>query len=147
MCATFFPFMPSKPMTAQNSPSFERSEILIPILDDLEANDQTLFSRNIAPPILTRLASQGMSFSSSAAELVFQGFRDALTKRGDDILSAMRHVFKDAYIEDFVNLAEGLKGELIRRLGSASTLASSEFQRSSASIRSQITHPSMPSDM
>ncbi len=80
-------------MTAQNSPSFERSEILIPILDDLEANDQTLFSRNIAPPILTRLASQGMSFSSSAAELVFQGFRDALTKRGDDILSAMRHVF------------------------------------------------------
>ncbi len=61
-----------------------------------------------------------MSFSSSAAELVFQGFRDALTKRGDDILSAMRHVFKDAYIEDFVNLAEGLKAELIRRLESAS---------------------------
>jgi hypothetical protein len=94
-------------MTAQNSPSFERSEILIPILDGLEANDQTLFSRNIAPPILTRLASQGMSFSSPAVDLVFQGFRDALTKRGDDILSPMRHVFEDAYMEDFENLAAG----------------------------------------
>jgi hypothetical protein len=59
-----FSGMSSKTMTAQNSPSFERSEILIPILDGLEANDQTLFSRNIAPLILTRLASQGMSFSS-----------------------------------------------------------------------------------
>jgi len=102
---------------------------------------------NIAPPILTRLASQGMSFSSSAAELVFQGFRDALTKRDDDILSAMRHVFKDAYIEDFVNLTEGLKAELIWRLESASTLASSEFQSSTASTRSQINHPNMPSEI
>jgi hypothetical protein len=88
-----------------------------------------------------------MSFSSSAVELVFQGFRDALTKRADDILSAMQHVFKDAYIEDFVNLAEGLKAELIRRLESASTLASSEFQSSTASIRSQIDHPNMPSEI
>jgi hypothetical protein len=63
--------------------NFERNEILIPILDDLAVHDQSLFSRNIAPPILTRLHSQGLGVSSMAVELIFQRFRDELTKRGD----------------------------------------------------------------
>jgi hypothetical protein len=98
--------------------SFERSDILIPILDDLAANDQALFSRSIAPPILTRLASQGKGVSTAAAKLVYQGFRDALTKRAADILSKMTQVLKTAYIEDFGGLAEGLKAELLKRLES-----------------------------
>src|SRR5258708_67616 len=59
----------------------------------------------------------------------------------------MRHVFKDACIEDFVSLAEGLKAELIRRLESAGTLASSELQSSTTSMRSQINHPNVPSEI
>ena len=126
--------------------SFERSEILIPILDDLAANDQTLFSRSIAQPILARLASQGMSISTTAAELVFQGFRDALTKRADDILSKIAEVFKTAYIEDFGELAEGLKAELLKRLESALQLANPEYLRSTESIRAHTKHPNMPSE-
>src|SRR5260221_3298772 len=126
--------------------SFERSDIVIPIVDDLAANDQALFSRSIAPPILTRLASQGMGVSTAAAELVYQGFRDALTKRADDILSKMTQVLKTAYIEDFGGLSEGLKAELLKRLESALQLANPEYLRSTESIRARTKHPNMPSE-
>jgi hypothetical protein len=52
-------------------------------------------------------------------ELVFQGFRDELTKRGDAIVSEIDSVLKGAYIEDFDKLAESLKAELIKRMESA----------------------------
>jgi len=129
-----------------NSITFERSEILIPLLNDLEANDQTLFSRSIAPPILSRLSSQGIGVSTMAAELVFQGFRDALTKRGEDILSKMDHVLNGADIRDFDKLKEGLKAELLKRLESALQLANPEYLRSTESIRARIKHPNMPSE-
>jgi hypothetical protein len=132
-------------ISMSNSLSFKRSEILIPILDDLAADDQTLFSRNIAPPILTRLANQGMSVSTTAAELVFQGFRDALTKRGEDILSKMDHVLEGAEIQDFDKLKEGLKSEFLKRLELALRLANPEYLSSTESIRARINHPNMPS--
>lgn len=126
--------------------NFERSDILRPILDNLEIDDRTLFSRNIAPPILTRMAAQGLHVSSAAAELIFQGFRDELTKRGNAILSEMRHVLEGAYIEDFDKLAEGLKAELTKRLDSALRFATAEFLSSTESIRSSVNHPQMPSE-
>jgi TIR domain len=122
--------------------NFERSNILTTILDNLEVDDHILFS-SIAPPILTR--SKGLEVSTSAAQLVFQGFRDVLTKRGDAILSEMDNVLKGADIKDFDKLAEGLKAELMKRLESALKLATPEFLSSTESIRSRINHPNMPS--
>jgi hypothetical protein len=81
-----------------------------------------------------------------AVELIFQGFRDELTKRGDAILSEMDNVLRGAYIEDFDKLAESLKAEMIKRLESAVRLATSEFLSSTGSIRSRINHPNMPSE-
>jgi hypothetical protein len=126
--------------------NFERSDILRPILDNLEVDDRTLFSRNIAPPILTRMAARGLHVSSATAELIFQGFRDELTKRGNAILSEMRHVLEGAYIEDFDKLAEGLRAELTKRLDSALRFATAEFLSSTESIRSSINHRQIPSE-
>ena len=83
--------------------------------------------------------------SSTTAQLVFQALRDALTERGEKILSLIRQVFDGAYVEDFENLGEGLKAELLSRLKLATNLASSELLRSTEQIRSSLDHRFLPS--
>jgi hypothetical protein len=55
---------------------------------------------------------------------MFQALRDALTERGEKILSVIRQVLDGAHVEDVENLAAALKAELRRRLESACDIAS-----------------------
>jgi len=82
-------------MTAQNSPSFERSEILLPILDDLGARNQTLFPA-IQQKILGQFSASGLATSSMAVSAIADAFKEELTKRRDDLLSEMRRVLEGA---------------------------------------------------
>src|SRR5260370_32863469 len=117
--------------------NFERSDILKPKLDSLEADDQILFP-SLQQKVLGALTARGHGLVSSASiHLIFQAFRDELTKRGDQILSQIREVFTDANVEDMDHLAKGLREELIKRLESAAALASSVFLSSTESIRSR----------
>src|SRR5260370_27753302 len=79
--------------------SFERSEQLIPILDHLSANDRLLF-QSIRARVLGDLTAKGIGHSSMALVLVHQGLKEALTKRGNDILSEIRRVLDGAYVDN-----------------------------------------------
>jgi hypothetical protein len=124
--------------------TFERSEILIPILDDLAANDQTLFWAT-QQRVLGQFSARGTAMSSMAVSAIASAFKEELTKRGESIILEIDNVLKGAYIENFDKLAECLKAELTKRLESAVRLATSEFLSSTQSIRAQINHPNMPS--
>jgi hypothetical protein len=95
--------------------------------------------------ILGLTAKRHPLVSSASISLVFQAFRDEITKRGDQILFQIREVFANAYVEDIDNLAKGLREELIKRLESAAAIASSVFLSSTESIRSQIPPHNLPS--
>src|SRR5260370_22945823 len=124
--------------------NFERSDILKPKLDSLEADDQILFP-SLQQKVLGALTARGHGLVSSASiHLIFQAFRDELTKRGDQILSQIREVFTDANVEDMDHLAKGLREELIKRLESAAALASSVFLSSTESIRSRLPPHNLP---
>jgi hypothetical protein len=125
--------------------NFERSDILRPILDDLETNDETIF-HGLQQKVLADASGRGMLNSTATVSLVFQALRDKLTERAEIIVSEIRRVLTGAYIEDFDNLVEALKLEWNSRMESARNIASSEFQRGTASIRSQLSHPNMPSE-
>src|SRR5271166_2974106 len=72
--------------------NFERSDILKAMLDHLEANDATLF-QSLQQKVFADLTTRGHPLVSSASgQLVFQAFRDELTKRGDQIHSQMRQI-------------------------------------------------------
>jgi len=125
--------------------NFERSEILKAKLDSLEVDDPILFP-SLQQKVLGALTAKGHPpVSSASITLIFQAFRDELTKRGDQILSQIREVYTDTYVEDVDNLAEGLKEELIKRLASAGAIASSVFLSSTESIESQIPPVNLPS--
>ena len=118
--------------------NFERSEILKAKLDSLEIDDSILFP-SLQQKVFGILTTKGHPLTSSASiSLVFQALRDELTKRCDQILSQIREVYTDTYVEDIDNLAAGLKGELTKRLASAGAIASSVFLSSTESIRAQI---------
>jgi hypothetical protein len=119
-------------------PSFERLDILKPMLNHLEANDAIVL-HGLQQKVLSDLIVKGRPvMSSAAAQLVFQALRDALTGRAEEILSMIRKVFDDAYIEDFENLTDGLKKEVLNRLERFRDLASAELGRTTQSIRSNI---------
>jgi hypothetical protein len=60
--------------------NFERSDILKAMLDHLEANDATLF-QSLQQKVFADLTTRGHPLVSSASgQLVFQAFRDELTK-------------------------------------------------------------------
>jgi hypothetical protein len=124
--------------------NFERGDDLKTILDDLQANDQVLFPR-IAQRILGAQSARGMAVSSPTVALIFQAFRDELTNRGERIVSEIQRVLDGAFIEDFDNLIEALKAELVTRLEACASIASTTFQDQTATIRSIISHPGMPS--
>jgi hypothetical protein len=56
----------------------------------------------------------------------------------------MTNVLNGAHVENFDELKEGLKAELIKRLQAAESIATPEFLRSTQLIRTQITHPNLP---
>ena len=115
------------------------------MLDHLEINDVAFFN-GLQQKVLANLIAKGHPLVSSAtAQLIFQALRDALTERGEKILSLIRQVFDGAYIEDFENLAAGLKAELVSRLELATNLASSELLRSTEQIRSSLDSRFLPS--
>src|ERR1700730_16011997 len=107
--------------------SFERSGQLKPILDDLSANDRTLF-QSIRARALVDLTAKGMGHSSVALALVHQRLKEALTQRGNDILAEIIRVLDGAYVDNRDQLQEGLRAELTTRLRAAATLASSELE-------------------
>jgi hypothetical protein len=125
--------------------NFERSDILRPILDDLEANDQILFN-GLQQRVLAEQSARGMLISTVTVSLVFQTLRDKLSERAERIISEIRRVLAGAYIEDSDNLFEALKVEWNNRMESAKNIAASEFQSATASIRMQFSHPNMPSE-
>jgi hypothetical protein len=121
-------------VSSASQPSFERSEILGPILDHLAVNDAMVL-HGLQQKVLGEVVARGREIDSPAQHLVFQALRDALTGRGEEILSQIRKVFDGIYIEDFENLSTGLKAELLSRLESFRDLASAELQRSTQSSR------------
>ena len=125
--------------------NFERRDILKAKLDFLEVDDPILFPSLQQKVLRTLTAKRHPLVSSASINLVFQAFRDELTKRGDQILFQIREVFANAYVEDIDNLAKGLREELIKRLESAAAIASSVFLSSTESIRSQIPPHNLPS--
>jgi len=132
-------------MSGTSQPSFERADILKVKLDHLEINDAALFN-GLQQKVLANIIAKGHPLVSSAtAQLVFQALRDALTERGEEILSQIRQVFDGAQVEDSENLAAGLKAELVSRLESATNLATFELQRSTEQIRSSINPQFLPS--
>jgi hypothetical protein len=122
---------------------FERSDILKPILDHLEADDQARFL-GIQQGILRQWAVRGTVLGTGQAIQVASAFQSELTKRGEDIVSAIDRVLKGAYVEDFDHLAESLKAELIKGLVSAANVATSEFVRSTEQTRLHANHPNLP---
>ena len=88
--------------------NFERSELLKPILDDLEADDQTLFN-SLQQRVLTEQSKRGILISTQTVSLVFQALRDKLSERAERIVSEIRRVLTGTYVEDFDNLLEALK--------------------------------------
>ena len=119
--------------------NFERSEQLIPILDDLEANDQDLFY-GLQQKVLGEKVKLGQEYSLSTVVAVFDAFREQLTERAKKIFSEMVRILDGAYIEDFDNLTEGLKAEWDGRMAATATIASSK------TIKSQIADPGLPSE-
>jgi hypothetical protein len=95
--------------------NFERSEQLIPILDDLGTNDQTLFN-SLQQKVLTDQSTRGLLICSQTVNLVFQALRDKLSERAETIVSEIRRVLTGAYIEEFDSLVEALKVEWNSRL-------------------------------
>jgi hypothetical protein len=117
--------------------SFERSDILKPILDDLAANDQILFHAT-QQRILGQFSARGTAMSSMAANAIAEAFKEELSKRRDDLLSEMKRVLEQALVEDFERLKEELSVELSSRLETCGDLARSEFQKGTEMIRSSI---------
>jgi hypothetical protein len=124
--------------------SFERQDQLVPILDHLEATDVLVF-QSIQSRVLTKLAAQGVGHSSPAVALVFQGLRDALTQRGNDIVSEIRRVLDGSYVESVHDLSEELKQLLDVRLERATRLATAQYQTLASIRKSLPALPSMPS--
>jgi hypothetical protein len=125
--------------------NFERSELLKPILDDLEADDQTLFN-SLQQRVLTEQSKRGILIITQTVSLVFQALRDKLSERAERIVSEIRRVLTGTYVEDFDNLLEALKAEWNNRMESAKNIAALEFRSATASIRAQFSHPNMPSE-
>jgi hypothetical protein len=73
--------------------NFERSDILKPILDDLAANDQTLFWAT-QQKILGQFSARGTAMSSMAVNAIAEAFKEELTKRRDNLLSKMHRVLE-----------------------------------------------------
>jgi hypothetical protein len=106
---------------------FERSDILRPILDDLAANDQTLFGA-IQQKTLGPFSIRGIAMSSMAVNAIAGAFKEELNKRRDELLSEMHRVLDGAPIEDFEQFKESLNAELSSRLKTFGDLAISEFR-------------------
>ena len=123
---------------------FERSEILQRLLDDMAADDSTLYP-GLVQKILGQMSQRGMLMSTSTVSLVFQELRNQLTDRAATIVSEMRRVLEGAYIDDTEDLANQLKSELGARLDKAAQTASSSFQDGTAEIRKRFNHPNLPS--
>ena len=101
---------------------FERSDILEPILDHLEANDRNLYW-GIQEKVLGQRTALGQGIGSSAAAEVIQSFQKEVSDRAEKIFSEMRRVLYDAYIEDFDNLTEALKAEWNNRMAATAGVA------------------------
>src|SRR5258707_10583545 len=115
-----------------------------PILDDLEADDQTLFN-SLQQRVLTEQSKRGILISTQTVSLVFQALRDKLSERAERIVSEIRRVLTGTYVEDFDNLLEALKAEWNNRMESAKNIAALEFRSETASLRTQFSHPNMHS--
>lgn len=125
--------------------NFERSGMLIPILDDLETDDQSRFN-SIQQKVLAGVTKSGQ-LATAAANLVFQALRDELTKRAEKIFSEIQRVLAGTYIEDCDNLGQALKTQWLSRMEASAKVASSQLLVTSEQIRSQIgAPPRMPSE-
>lgn len=123
--------------------NFERSDILERNLDDLLADDSTLF-RSLQQKVLGEMSARGMALSTSSVSLVFQAIRDEITQRAQKIVSEISRVLDGASIADVDDLAGQLKAELSRRLDAAAQAGSTAFENGTESIRTRLTHPNMP---
>ena len=117
--------------------NFERSDILIPLLDSLSENDQKLF-REVQQRILGEFTARGTAMSPAAVTSIAAAFRDEIEGRGHRILSEMCRVLAGAPIHDFDRLRDELNAELSARLEAAENLASSEFRRVTEFIRKNL---------
>jgi hypothetical protein len=122
---------------------FERSDILERKLDDLSANDSTLFW-SLQQKVLGEMSARGMALSTSSVSLIFQSIRDEITQRAQKIVSEISRVLDGASIADVDDLARQLKAELSRRLDAAAQAGSTAFESGTESIRRRLTHPNMP---
>jgi hypothetical protein len=125
--------------------SFERQNQLVSILDHLEATDALVF-QSIQSRDLTKLTAQGMGHSSPAVALVFQGLREALSQRGNDIVSEIRRILDGSYVESVDDLSEELKRLLEVRLEKATRLATAQYETLASIRKSLPALPSMPSE-
>ena len=124
--------------------SFERSNILKPLLDHLEINQATVL-HNLQQRVLGRMVAIGREAGVAAQHEVSRALQDAMAKRSEEILSQLHHVYDGAYIENSKNPAEQLKTEALSRLEAMSGAASLELQRSIGPISSGIDLQSLPS--
>jgi hypothetical protein len=113
--------------------NFERSEILIPVLDSLETDDQTRCWA-LAQKVLGDASSRGMMLSSGTVVLVFQAFQELLTKRSQDILSEIKRVLSGAYVEDFEAFEQALKEQWASRMQKINGIAAPQFTQSTVNI-------------
>jgi len=125
--------------------NFERSDILKPILDELSAEDQTLFPAIIEKNIRYESGGpEGLRLHVSAEYVVADAFKKELTKRRDDLLPEMHRVLEGSQIEDFEDLKESLSTDLALRLEAAAGLATSAFQRISKNVIPDNHYPEYP---
>ncbi|SRR5260221_1119095 len=131
-------------MSGTSQPSFERSDILKPLLDHLEINQADVL-HNLQQKVLGKMVAIGREAGVAAQYEVSRALQDAITKRSEEILSQLHQVFDGAYIEHCENLAEQLKMETLSRLEAMRDAASLELQRSIGPIGSSIDLQSLPS--
>jgi hypothetical protein len=74
--------------------NFERSDILKPLLDDLEANDRGLL-RSVQQRVLAGITAARQGMGPAAIAQVVEALKSELTKRGDDLLVVVQRVFED----------------------------------------------------
>jgi hypothetical protein len=131
-------------MSGTSQPSFERADILKPLLDHLEINQADVL-HNLQQKVLGEMVARGREAGVAAQHAVSQALQDAITTRSEEILSQLHQVFDGAYIEHCENLAEQLKTETLSRLEAMRDAASLELQRSIGPIGSSIDLQSLPS--
>lgn len=115
-----------------------RIDLLIPILDELGANDERLF-HEIEQEVFNNPPESERAFGASLAFPLSQAFTDKIGERAREIFLEMERVLGGGYFEDFDELSETLKKDWVRRLEAMANVASTQFQSTAQMERESLS--------